>query len=269
MWGLAIWNRPHVETLDPDEQAFRPFVGGGLAPGLTVRTLSQDASDGATSALVRVPAGWHQTEPLVWAVDVEFYLLEGDLTIGETRFGPHWYSYRPAGVVNAPARSEQGALLIVFTSGWLTPGGARPREDAILALDTTMVPWGKPMTDKRDSPLLSKTLRLNPVTGERVFLNRLDQPGGDPRIEWHPCVEELYQISGVTSMDSPRDRFVLRPGVYCYRPPGIPHGPFRAEGNVLTLVRVSATLVNFYVSPAEAEAMLRAYGPGLDPRMRP
>lgn len=261
-----VWDRAHVETLAPDDSAYRPVVVSGIAPGLAIRVLSEDPTDGARSALLRVPPGWRQ-EPFSAACTLEAYVLDGDLTIGDLRFRRGWYSYRPAGFPNAAAHSDGGALLLVFTDGRFTLCEPRDTANAIPGIDTETIPWGKPMTDKKDSPLLSKTLRIDLVTGERVFLNRLLQAGGDPRIEWHPCVEELYQIEGTTSMDHPRDRFVLAPGVYCYRPPAIPHGPFRTDGPVLTLVRVSSTLVNYYVSPDEAERMIRAYGPGIDPRM--
>ena len=129
------------------------------------------------------------------------------------------------------------------------------------------MPWGQPMTDKVGMGLFSKTLRRDVATGERLFILRTDKPLGDPRIEWHDVVEEIFGLEGTVVMDEPRGRFPLGPGDYCYRPPGIPHGPFRTSGESMALYRVSATLVNYYVEPDEAARMLRAYGPGLDPRM--
>lgn len=262
-----VWDRQHVETLAPDERAFRPVEVAGITSGLELRVLSEDPRDGAFTGLLRVPPSWTHQQSFAATCALEAYVLEGDLTVGEHRFRRGWYTYRPAGFLNEAIASEGGALLLLFTDGRFALGEPCESPNAIPAVDTETIPWGKPMTDKKDSPLLSKTLRINPETGERTFLNRLLQAGGDPRIEWHPCVEELYQIEGTTSLDHPRNRFLLGPGVYCYRPPGIPHGPFQTDGPVFTLVRVSSTLVNHYVSSDEAERMIRAYDPGIDPRM--
>jgi mannose-6-phosphate isomerase-like protein (cupin superfamily) len=262
-----VWNRTHVETLAPDEGAFQPVAAAGVAPGLAIRLLSKDESDGALTALLRIPPGWRQEAPFAARCTLEAYVIEGGLTVGDLAFRQGWYTYRPAGFRTGPIHSAGGALLLLFTYGRFALGEERETAGAIPGVDTETIPWGKPLTDKKDSPLLSKSLRIDPETGERVFLNRLLEPAGDPRIEWHPCVEELYQLEGTTSMDYPRNRFLLAPGVYCYRPPNIPHGPFQTDGPVLTLIRVSSTLINYYVSPEEAERMIRAYGPGIDPRM--
>jgi hypothetical protein len=261
-----VWQRRHVELL-PAEEAYVPLLVEGHVPGIAIRVLSRDEADGAITAVVRVPAGWrHGAGALACAVDL--FVLEGDLTIGDARLGRHWYSYRPAGYPNGAVSSEGGATLLAMTYGpFALTDRPTASSDAIEALDVEAMPWGQPMTDKVDIGLFSKTLRRDPVTGERLFILRTNQALGDPRIEWHDVVEEIYGLVGTVVMDAPRGRFPLGPGDYCYRPPKIPHGPFQTSGESMALYRVSATLVNHYVEPEEAARMLGAYGPGLDPRL--
>ena len=134
---------------------------------------------------------------------------------------------------------------------------------AIAHLRVLDVPARQPLTDKINMGYFSRTLRLDPDSGERIFVTGTEHAGvGDARIEWHPVVEEIYKLGPRGSMDYPDNQIILESGNYCYRPPGIPHGGFETwqPAELGSFIRVNATLVNYYVDQAEARTMLREYG---------
>jgi quercetin dioxygenase-like cupin family protein len=260
-----VYQRRHVEVLDTTNVPFAPFAIDGLDGPLERRLLSEDPADGAFTAIVRLPPGWHHDGP--WAPSTAFdaFVLAGSVSFGDQVLARHGYTYRPAGYPSGPIASEQGAELLVMTYGALASAESDeavlgdPRAIAALALED--VPVRQPLTDKVGLGLVSQTLRLEPDSGERVFVISVEEGGfTDERIEWHDCIEEIYTIEGEISTDHPDDRIVLGPGSYCFRPAGIPHGPFATlRQPKRALIRVDCTLVNHYCSLEEARRMWRDY----------
>lgn len=269
-----MWDRPHVEVLHTTELAWVPIQPAGLPAGLAERRLSEDSGDGAVTSLVRIPAGW--TAPGVFAVDatVEAFVVEGRLAEGGDDHPAGTYTYRPPRHPWEGLVAVEESQVLVMTDRHLE--ATEPDHDvvvdprAIRRLHLDGVEPREPLTDKQGIGWHSRTLRLDPDTGERVFVTGFDvDVAGDPRIEWHDCVEEIYRLRGWGSLDHPDDTIVLAEGDYCFRPPGIPHGPFRIRGDSASLIRVSSTLVNHYPSDAEAVALWRDYGlERLDPLVR-
>lgn len=263
-----VWARRHVEVLDTRTVPHLRVVKDPLPPGLEVQVLSRDNSDGAVTAVVRVPAGWKFGND-GWALTTRFdaMVISGALSIGKDTFELHDYTYRPAGHECGPVASEPGADVVVMTYGradFRSPDPAAADDPtAIRRLRLTDVPLREPLTDKIGLGLLSQTLRHDLATGERIFVNTSAPQGFvDERIEWHQCVEEGFS-PGRNS--------------YMYRPPGIPHGPFTRPGKFLppgsdhdpgasgiTIMRVNKKLFNNYVSLDEANRMWREV-PDLDP----
>jgi hypothetical protein len=256
-----VWNRTHHEVLDPESLPWLAFAG------VDVRVLSRDETDGAVTAQVRVPPGYAYPER--WALGSAFdaFVLRGSLAIGKQPFEQFDYTYRPAGYPNGPMSSTDGALILIMTYGQaaLIPpdpdASANPK--AIEHVRLRDVPARQPLTDKINMGYFSRTLRLDPDSGERIFVTGNERAGvGDARIEWHPVVEEIYKLGPRGSMDYPYNQIMLESGQYCYRPPGIPHGGFEAwqPAEFGSFIRVNATLVNYYVDEANARAMLKEYG---------
>jgi hypothetical protein len=256
-----VWNRTHHEVLDPESLPWLAYVG------VDVRVLSRDETDGAVTAQVRVPPGYAYPEQ--WALGTAFdaFVLRGSLAIGKQPFEQFDYTYRPAGYPNGPVSSTEGALVLAMTYGQaaLIPpdpdASANPK--AIEHVRLRDVPARQPLTDKINMGYFSRTLRLDPDSGERIFVTGNERAGvGDARIEWHPVVEEIYKLGPRGSMDYPYNQIMLESGHYCYRPPGIPHGGFEAwqAAEFGSFIRVNATLVNYYVDEANARAMLKEYG---------
>ncbi len=271
-----VWNRAHVEALSPHDTPWESVTVDGVPEGLTARVLSIDRGDGALTAELRIPAGWTLDQHWSLGTDLDFYVLQGELRVGDTELVRHDFSSRPAGYINGKIIASSDSMVLVFAQGTPTvtmhKGSQnqmldRAHRDVVLKLSAMSVPAKPPLTDREEKPnIFSRTLKLNPHTGERFFITG-DSPQsseaqrGDPRIEWHECVEEIYALDNWVSMDAPNDTLRLDPGWYCFRPPGIPHGPFRAgeATELATLFRVSSTLTNNYVDQDEAKQLWTDY----------
>jgi hypothetical protein len=258
-----VWDRPHVESLDPSSLPWQPATIGGLADGLEQRVLSADPTDGAATLLLRLPPGWQQPRP--WAVSTRFdlFVLDGAFDWADQRFQRHDYSYRATGYPNGPITCQAGAVALVMTYGRAEAAQPGQADDATIPhLRLQDVPRRQPLTDKKNMGIFSRTLRLDPLSGERLFVTGSERSGVvDARIEWHPVVEEIFRLGPRESLDYPDNRILMEPGWYCYRPPRIPHGGFETwePADVGSLVRVDATLINYYVDLEDARRMWRDY----------
>jgi hypothetical protein len=256
-----VWERTHHEVLDPETLAWQAIKPDGLE----LRILSRDESDDAVTGQLRIPPGWSYDQEFALGTAFDAFVLDGSLSVGDQRFERHDYTYRPAGYPTGAIRSEQGALLLVMTYGPATrvPPSAEVNAQAIPHLRLRDVPAKQPLTDKINMGYFSRTLRLDPQSGERIFVTGTEHAGvGDPRIEWHPVIEEIYKLGPRGSMDYPDNQIILEHGNYCYRPPGIPHGGFESwePTEYGSFIRVNATLINYYVEPEAAKSMLHDYG---------
>lgn len=261
-----VWNRAHKELLNPETVAWEPLSLEAMADGLQIRILSIDEGDGALTGIVRVPPGWNH--PTEWALGTRFdlFVLEGELRIGPALFDRFAYTYRVAGFPNESLSSDTGASALLMTYGplALAPCDATRRADpsTIVHVRLDDVPPRQPLTDKKNIGYFSRTLRLDPNTGERIFVTGSERTGVlDARIEWHPVVEEIYRLGPDESMSHPDDTVIMHQGWYCYRPPRIPHGGFSCAETTQhgSFIRIDTTLVNYYVDFEEARHMWSDY----------
>jgi hypothetical protein len=268
-----VYDRRHVELLDTAFVPWAPLPSLDATEGTVEhKLLSRDPGDGAATALLRFPPGFEHRS--VWALETDFdaFVLSGSLVVGEDELDRYCYTFRPARYPCGAVTSSGGAEVLVMTYG--EPRSCPPYDGelanprAVPRLPLAEVPVRQPLTDKIGLGLVSQTLRMEDDTGERVFVTSVQSGGfSDARIEWHPCIEEIYTLEGEGSMDHPHDAMVMRPGCYCFRPAGIPHGPFHTiRLPKLALIRVDRTLVNNYCSPDEARDLWRAF-PDLDPQV--
>jgi hypothetical protein len=92
-------------------------VGLEVTAGEKAALLSKDEETGAFTCIVKIPKGHQTTYPESHTTEEEYFLLEGDgLWDGAEIEAPH-YVYLPAHSVHGPARSKDGALLLVTKSG--------------------------------------------------------------------------------------------------------------------------------------------------------
>lgn len=244
--------RAHVEFIQAQAVPWTQGYPGGQRDDVESKVLSYDPDNGAATAILRYPAGWRRDRPEVFGCDEEFFVLDGALTINGQRYHPHSYGYFPAGYPRQGAISEAGAVLLTFFEGpaeTAKPGqGFRIDGGLVPFIDTLSMPWA-PVTHDPKVPvgLMTKTLRIDPDTKERTWMNaRL--PGGvrDGFLgaqEYHPVVEEVFLLAG----DLFLERGVLQAGGYFWRPPPIKHGPFGTRAGLMMIARTKGgPLVNHW-----------------------
>ena len=105
-----------------------PWTADGLGAvhaGLESRLLSGDPATGAATLLLQIPAGWRRTDSYYLSALEEFYVLDGELTIGTQHYAAHTYACLAAGrySTNAPGGGDSGsgalgaAAAMVFQAG--------------------------------------------------------------------------------------------------------------------------------------------------------
>lgn len=83
------------------------------------KVLSKNPWTGAQSLLVRLATTYAQRGRGRHSAAMEFYVIEGECQMGEEAFPTGSYLYRPAGSVELPLESVDGALLFAKVDGWL------------------------------------------------------------------------------------------------------------------------------------------------------
>ena len=124
----AIGPRGWVRCLHTDLVAWQPGTayarGQGELAGFDLahtsfKVLSSNPTTGAQSLMVRLQPGYRQNVPGCHSAAVEFFVLDGSISLGDQQFGAGCYVYRPAGLVQPPMSSEGGARLFMKAKGWL------------------------------------------------------------------------------------------------------------------------------------------------------
>jgi len=233
--------RPHIEFIQSQVLPFDAGLYGGARPDVPVRMLSLDDETGASSTMIRYPAGWSIHESQALAADEELFVLEGEIEINGKRYGKHVYAHLPAGYERTSMLSHEGAVVLTFFSA--EPVAAAPAEydprRLVERLDTRLMEGQKGKRkhmksgDWDPSGTIHKTLFLDPDTEERTWLIGLMPYWYSPMIEKHPVAEEEFAVLGDICLTNG----VMRDGGYFWRPPEIEHGPFGTWGGTLHLCR--------------------------------
>lgn len=270
-------SRPHIEFIQAQALPWRRGLPGGLRNDVEVKLLSRDADTGACTAILRYPEGWARPNDEMLGADEEFFVLAGQLEIGGIGYGPYDYAYLPAGHVRKKARSARGAVVLTFFEA--EPRPARDRENFrpdggfVERIDTNLLDWKLALHDpKVPYGLMTKTLRIDPDTKERTWMNSL-LPGSGGMTEgslgakeFHPVVEEMFQVSGDLCYDYGR----VMPGGYFWRPPGKLHGPFGTRTGYFQLFRCKGgPLVNNWTEPEHRFTYDPPHAPVLPPDLMP
>jgi len=242
--------RPHVELINEDDYIWHPAelpLGEGAA---RQRNLSLDEEDGSASLRVDFlsdlsrPAGRH-------VADTEWYVLEGEIAVGDTILGKGGYFHAPKGVAMPTLAAKEGTRILLYREfgDW---GFEEAEVDApyarekLIVLDTEAMQW-KPVEKPGPKPgLFIKMLHQNPETG---FYSRLiwAQPGWDDhRLAHHPCYEEAYTIWGSMVYNFGD----LTEGTYFFRPAWLKHGHFISHepDGCAWLIRSDGELINYYTT---------------------
>ena len=98
-------------------------VPAGYPPGIQQKIISGGLDEpnrrGSRPRLLRFAPGVFTTEPFVHEYWEEVFLVSGDLTVGNDRYGkggtpfpPFTYACRPPGAFHGPFRSDGGCILL-------------------------------------------------------------------------------------------------------------------------------------------------------------
>ncbi|GIW11042.1 MAG: hypothetical protein KatS3mg061_2099 [Dehalococcoidia bacterium] len=259
--------RPHTELVYVRDLTAETMTLPGADRPARLITLSRSPLNGAISAVVILPPGWRRTagsNPLTFS---EFFLLSGDLQLGDHLLQP-WHYLRLAKGANPGAwQTTHGARLLWFTNddplAWEL---SRPGEQGVLHVDTNVLEWTLPFVPgsnvtRTGARLLIKLLYRDPDEGGYTRLVRQLPGWEEPRLEHHLCTEEAYGLVGISTYN-----FGVAPAdSYFWRPPRIQHGNFRAgESGKIGLTRTDGPLENLY-STLEGEPLNWEPGSGRDP----
>ncbi|MCY4087961.1 MAG: hypothetical protein OXG37_14045 [Actinomycetia bacterium] len=117
--GFVVHRNANFEAWIPGENFLRgqePWEDS-YEGELWVKVLSRDVVTDAQTLIMRLGPGFRFAEPGFLSAGEESYVLAGDITIGEDRLGPAFFTSRPAGYVYGPVESSGGCVLYASFDG--------------------------------------------------------------------------------------------------------------------------------------------------------
>ncbi len=210
-------------------------------PDVAVKMLSRDPESGACSTILRLPKGWTLDRDDRLGASFEALVLEGTFTLNGHTFIEDCYGYLPAGHERRGFATETGAVVLGFFGAepTLAEKDIPHKDDTIPFLNLHDMDWERADIDP-DVQFLNlshKTLRKNKETGDKTLLLQMGAhthpKGWKERQLYHPCVEEMYLLTG----DIISDVGIMEAGAYFWRPPNLMHGPFGARKGGLAVIR--------------------------------
>lgn len=272
--------RPHVEIVYVQDLLWHPAALGGTAGEAVVRRLSSDEETGAGTVLARFgsawsrPAGYHEA-------DTEWYVLSGQVTVGDVALGPGGYLRAPAGKLTPPVTASAGAQALIFAdygpadftaSGQDWAGFVRRGRTDISGLPGELVirsaeelPWQQTPWEPAGHPgppsrvrVLDRQAPLVAGTSTEPITVLWEAPPGwaDASFHHRGAVAEAYGLSGTIAYS----HGTIAAGGYVYRPPRIQTAGARVVGDepALLLVRLGDTAVPWRTDGAYVRVSGRA-----------
>lgn len=259
--------RPHVELVDEKDllwhQAELPHGDGEARQ----RNLSYDEENGAASLMVEFTTDWHRIAGL-HAAQTEWYVLEGEISIGDTTLTDGGYWCAPRGVLTPRVSAKAGTRILLFREygDWsFTPGaeGDADSKQELVVKDVKTMDWfdvidpdnGSPMDFGRGGTpvpgLFIKLLWRDPETGFYTRLIKAKPGWREHPLAHHPVFEESYCLDGEFDYNFG----FMTPGQYFFRPAGVRHGDFTAgeKDGCTWILRCDGDLVDWYTDNARVE----------------
>lgn len=244
--------RPHVEIIQAEDLIWHAAELPKSRGEARQRNLSYDEEDGSASTQVVFDTDWERPGGVHHA-DTEWFVMEGEVTLGEEVLKSYDYFQCPKGLFCPPITAKKGAKVLLYREygDWTFDEGedswSNPSEESITVTKAGELEW-EPVTHVTGPPvgLDVKFLHWNPETG---FYTRLiwARPGWtDERLAHHPVFEESFTLEG-----SMRYNFGnLVPGTYFFRPARVKHGHFVSgePDGCVWLIRSDGNLINWYTT---------------------
>jgi hypothetical protein len=252
--------RKHIEPFVDRDVSFKRLELKGIPSGYNYKMLSIDEDSGACTMSVQWDAGYKQP-PSVSYSDVEIFIMDGEMKVGDKMWRKGGYFFVPRGV-SLPAFSiEKGCFALVMyndTEPHIIESdedmdGAE-REGLIQLATYEDMGWQVPtLFPQTASGCLLKLLHFDEKTHAMTFLYTMTPGFQQDNISYHDCAEEAYHVWGTSWMMQFGD---LPTGGYFWRPAYVNHGAFYSEHGILGFGRTDGELHNHfhhnaYSTPAE------------------
>jgi len=257
--------RPHVEAIQQSDLVWHQAELHKVNTAARQRNLSYDEENGAASTRVLFDKAWSQPTGYYHA-DVEWYVLHGQVRLGERFLGKGSYFRAPAGLRIPQLEVAAGTDVLVFREygDWGFSPSAKNRSKTIVRggntvsteigeltiADSNRMEW-MPNAYEGDTQrfLKLKVLYLDPPSPDDhntgfVTILAWSPPGwSDNRMVHHPVFEEAYCVDGHMDYNFGR----LSAGAYFFRPARVKHGHFVAgeEKGMTGLFRLDGNLINW------------------------
>ena len=243
--------RLHIEPYDERDTPFKRLTLPGFPRGTHYKTLSIDDESGACSLILKLEAGWTRPPGFSYT-EMEIFVLDGSIVVGEETWQPGRYLWIPAGVSLPAMRVPRSARILAFYNfgepsfeeSKADPGGAFRR--GVVDLDTYNGMQWNPVVRKAPGVApgcLTKVLRVDPVTKSCTFLYCMTPNYWQDNISYHDCAEESYHIWGTSWMMQFGE---IPTGGYFWRPSYINHGAFASQLGCIALGRTDGELFNYF-----------------------
>lgn len=257
--------RPHVELIDEKDLIFHPSELAGGTGTAKQRHLAYDEEDGSLSAKIHFETDWSRPAG-VHVAQTEWYILEGEVRLGDEVLVKDDYWMTPAGVVAPALKVKAGTKILLFREfgDWGFEPGAkqwdsvRPDQKLVVKRSSQM-PWidvkdGSPMRfDLGGTPvpgLYIKMLFRDEKTGFYTRLIKAKPDWVEHPLAHHPVYEEAYCLEGSFHYNFGE----MWPGTYFFRPALVRHGDFAAgKDGTVWIVRCDGDLVDWYTDNAKME----------------
>ncbi len=242
--------RPHIEPYVELDTSYKKFNIAGFK-GSEYKILSLDTDIGACTLKVQFNGGYKRKPGLSYS-DMEIFVLEGRLKVGDQVWSRGHYAFIPAGMHIGAISSSQGAeALVMFNDS--EPSFEESDQDHQLALTAAYMdlntysdaPWapGNIVSPSVASGCLIKPLHYDPLTEAISFLYCMTPQFRQDNISYHDAAEESYHIWGESWM---MQFGYLPTGGYFWRPEYINHGAFRCELGTIAFGRTDSKLHNYF-----------------------
>ena len=204
--------RPHVELVDEKDLVWHMAELPHGVGGARQRNLSYDEENGAASTLVEFQSDWHRAAGL-HAAQTEWYVLEGEIQIGEHALGEGGYWCAPKDVTTPAVSAKAGTKILLFREygNWeFEPlqSNQDPAGEGLVIKDSKAMDWfdvedpvnGSPMDFERGGTPVPgfyiKLLWRDPKTGFYTRLIKAKPGWREHPLAHHPVFEESYCLEG-------------------------------------------------------------------------
>jgi len=260
--------RPHVELVDERDLIWHIAEFSHASGEALQQNLSYDEEDGSASLRVKFSSDWSRPAGLHTAL-TEWYILSGEVTIGEQTLTDGDYWCAPKGILTPAIKAKAGTIILLFREygDWtFKPADSNGPEaraiDKLVIESSNAQEWfdvtdpenGSPMDFERGgTPVPGLFIKMLYHDAETGFYTRLikAKPGWvEHPLAHHPCFEEAYCLDGTFDYNFGE----MVKGQYFFRPKGIRHGDFKSgEDGTVWILRCDGQLVDWYTDNAKIE----------------